>query len=95
MGDIQILLPDGSVWLLENVQNIFDLKRNLIFVRQIDDDRHAILLLVVLGRLQKELEYWPVERRLVLYIRPQVQETQLQLLKQVLIQAYGTTNLVT
>ena len=33
MGDIQILLPDGSVWLLENVQNIFDLKMNLIFVR--------------------------------------------------------------
>ena len=43
MGDVWILLPNGSVWLLEKVQHIPDLRRNLIFVRQLDDERHAIL----------------------------------------------------
>ena len=32
MGDVRILLPNGSVWLLEKVQHILDLRRNLIFV---------------------------------------------------------------
>ena len=43
MGDIQILLPNGSVWLLEKVRHIPDLRRNLISVGQLDDERHAIL----------------------------------------------------
>ena len=43
MGDIWILLPNGFVWLLEKVRHIPDLKRNLIFVGQLDDERHAIL----------------------------------------------------
>ena len=43
MGDVCILLPNGSVWLLEKVQQILDLRRNMIFVGQIDDERHAIL----------------------------------------------------
>ena len=43
MGDVRILLPNGSVWLLEKVRHIPDLKRNLIFVGQLDDERHAIL----------------------------------------------------
>ena len=43
MGDVRILLPNGSVWLLEKVQHIPDLRRNLIFVGQLDDEGHAIL----------------------------------------------------
>ena len=41
MGDDQILLPNGSIWSLEKV--IPDLKRNLISIRQLDDEGHAIL----------------------------------------------------
>ena len=43
MGDVLILLPNGSVWLLEKVQHILDLRRNLISVGQLDDEGHAIL----------------------------------------------------
>ena len=32
MGDVRILLPNGSVWLLEKVRHIPDLSRNLISV---------------------------------------------------------------
>ena len=45
MGDVRILLPDGSVWLLEKVRHIPDLRRNLIFVGQLDDEEHAILFI--------------------------------------------------
>ena len=43
MGDVRILLPNGSVWLLENVRHIPDLRKNLISVEQLDDEGHAIL----------------------------------------------------
>ena len=43
IGDVWILLSNGFVWLLEKVRHIPDLKRNLIFVGQLDDERHAIL----------------------------------------------------
>ena len=43
MGDVRILLSNGSVWLLEKVQHIPDLRGNLISVGQLDDERHAIL----------------------------------------------------
>ena len=43
MGDIRILLPNGSVWLLENVRHIPNLRRNLISVGQLDDEGHAII----------------------------------------------------
>uniref|UniRef100_A0A7N2RFG7 Integrase catalytic domain-containing protein n=1 Tax=Quercus lobata TaxID=97700 RepID=A0A7N2RFG7_QUELO len=43
MGDVRILLPNGSVWLLEKIRHIPDLRRNLISVGQLDDERHAIL----------------------------------------------------
>ena len=42
MGDVRILLPNGSVWLLEKVRHIPDLRRNLISVGKLDE-RHAIL----------------------------------------------------
>ena len=68
MGDVRILLPNGSVWLLEKVRHILDLRRNLISVRQLDDEGYAILFVGGTWKLQRELEYWPMERRLVLYI---------------------------
>ena len=37
------MLPNGSVWLLEKVRHIPDLRRNLISVGQLDDKGHAIL----------------------------------------------------
>ena len=43
MGDIRILLPNGSIWLLEKVRHIPDLRRNLISIEQFDDEWHAIL----------------------------------------------------
>ena len=43
MGDVWILLPNGSIWLLENVWYIPNLKKNLISIRQLDDKGHAIL----------------------------------------------------
>ena len=43
MGDVRILLPNGSVWLLEKVRHIPNLRRNLISVEQLDDEGHAIL----------------------------------------------------
>ena len=43
MGDVWILLPNGSVWLLEKVRHIPDLRRNLISIGQLDDEGHAIL----------------------------------------------------
>ena len=43
MGNVRILLPNGSVWLLEKVRHIPDLRRNRISVGQLDDEGHAIL----------------------------------------------------
>ena len=43
MGDVRILLPNRSIWLLEKVRHIPDLKRNLISVGQLDDEGYAIL----------------------------------------------------
>ena len=43
MGDVCILLPNESVWLLEKVLHIPDLRRNLISIGQLDDEGHAIL----------------------------------------------------
>ena len=43
MGDVCILLPNGSVWLLEKVRHIPDLRKNLISIGQLDDKEHAIL----------------------------------------------------
>ena len=37
------MFPNGSVWLLEKVRHIPDLRRNLIFVERLDDEGHAIL----------------------------------------------------
>ncbi|RVW24225.1 Retrovirus-related Pol polyprotein from transposon TNT 1-94 [Vitis vinifera] len=51
LGDVRISLPNGSVWLLEKVRHIPDLRRNLISVGQLDDEGHAILFVGGIGRL--------------------------------------------
>ena len=43
MGDVRILLPNRSIWLLEKIRHIPALRRNLISVGQLDDEGHAIL----------------------------------------------------
>ena len=43
MGNVRILLPNGSIWLLEKIQHIPELRRNLISVGQLDGEGHAIL----------------------------------------------------
>ena len=43
MGDVWILLHNGSIWLLEKIQHILNLRMNLISVGQLDDEGHAIL----------------------------------------------------
>ena len=43
VGDVWILLPNGSIWLLEKVRQIPNLRRNLISVGQLDDEGHTIL----------------------------------------------------
>ena len=53
MGDIQILLHNGTVWLLWKVLHIPDLKRNLISIGQLDDEGHAILFV---GGMQKVIK---------------------------------------
>ena len=34
MGDVQIILPSGSIWLLKKVRHIPDLRRSLISIGQ-------------------------------------------------------------
>ncbi|RVX19557.1 Retrovirus-related Pol polyprotein from transposon TNT 1-94 [Vitis vinifera] len=43
LRDVRISLPNGSVWLLEKVRHILDLRRNLISIGQLDDEGHAVL----------------------------------------------------
>ena len=68
MEDVWILLPNGSVWLLEKVRHIPDLRKNLISVGQLDDEGHAILFVSGTWKLQRELGYWLVEKKLVFCI---------------------------
>ncbi|RVW24492.1 Retrovirus-related Pol polyprotein from transposon TNT 1-94 [Vitis vinifera] len=55
LGDVLISLPNESVWLLENVRHILDLRRNLILLDNLMMKDMQYYLLVVLGRLQREL----------------------------------------
>ena len=57
MGNVRILLPNGSIWLLEKIRHIPELRRNLISVVQLDGEGMQYYLLVVLGRLQRELRF--------------------------------------
>ena len=54
MGNVQILLHNGSVWLLEKVRHIPNLRRNLISVGQLDDEGHAILFIGGTWKVTKE-----------------------------------------
>ena len=54
MGDVRILLPKGSIWLLEKVQHIPNPRRNLISVGQLDDEGYAILFVGGTWKVTKE-----------------------------------------
>ena len=54
IGVVRILLPKGSVWLLEKVQHIPNPRRNLISVGQLDDEGHAILFVGGTWKVTKE-----------------------------------------
>ena len=95
MGDVRIVLPNGSVWLLEKVRHIPDLRRNLISVGQLDDEGHAMLFVGGTWKVTKGVRVLARGKKTGTLYMTQVQETQLQLLMQVLIQAYGIANLVT
>ena len=95
IGDVRILLPNGSVWLLEKVQHIPDLRRNLISIGQLDDEGHAILFVGGTWKVTKGARVLARGKKTGTLYMTHVQETQLQLLMQVLIQAYGTADLVT
>ena len=95
MGDVWILLPNRSIWLLEKVQHIPNLRRNLISVEQLDDEGHAILFVGGTWKVTKGARVLACGKKTGTLYMTHVQETQLQLLMQVLIQAYGTADLVT
>ena len=52
------MLPNGSVWLLEKVRHIPDLRRNLISVGQLNDERHAILFVGGTWKVTKGVRVW-------------------------------------
>ena len=94
MGDVRIILANGSICLLQKVRHIPDLRRNLIYVRQLEDERHAILFVGGTWKVTKgAMVLAHGKKTSTLYIISS-QETQLQLLKQVLMQVYGTADLV-
>ena len=94
MGDVRIILPNWSIRLLQKVRHILDLRRNLISVGQLDDEGHAIPFVAGTWKVTKgAMVLAHGKKTSTLYIISS-QETQLQLLKQVLMQVYGTADLV-
>ena len=51
-------MPNGSVWLLEKVRHIPDLRRNLISVGQLNDEGHAILFVGGTWKVTKGVRVW-------------------------------------
>nr|TKR98737.1 hypothetical protein D5086_0000200540 [Populus alba] len=43
IGDVQIKTMNGSIWTLQNVRHVPELKKKLISVGQLDDSGHSIL----------------------------------------------------
>ena len=68
MGDVRILLPNGSVWLLVKVRHIPDLRRNLISVGQLVDEGHAILFVGGTWKVTKGARVLARGKKLVLCI---------------------------
>ena len=68
LGYVRISLPNRSVWLLEKVRHIPDLRRNLISVGKLDDEGHAILFVGGTWKVTKGARVRLVERRLALCI---------------------------
>ena len=95
MGDVQILLPNGFVWLLAKVRHIPDLRRNLISIGQLDDEGHATLFVGGTWQATKGARVLAHGKKTnTLYMTSSPRET-IAVAKEVLIQAYGTVDLVT
>ena len=76
MRDIQILFPNGFIWLLEKVRHIPDLRRNLIFVRQLDDEGHAILFVGGTWKVSKGVIVLACEKKTgTLYMTSSLRDT--------------------
>ena len=95
MGDVRILLPNGFVWLLAKVRHIPDLRRNLISIGQLDDEGHATLFVGGTWQATKGARVLAHGKKTnTLYMTSSPRET-IAVAKEVLIQAYGTVDLVT
>ena len=57
LGDVSIWKSNDFVWKLQKVRHISQLKKNLIFLGQLDDSGHSVNFGVVSERSQKEL-WW-------------------------------------
>ena len=70
------MLPNGSVWLLEKVQHISELRKNLISVRQLDDERYAILFVCGTWKITKGARVLAREKKTgTLYITSSLRDT--------------------
>jgi len=95
MGDVWILFPNGFVWLLAKVRHIPDLRRNLISIGQLDDEGHATLFVGGTWQATKGARVLAHGKKTnTLYMTSSLRET-IAVAKEVLIQAYGTVDLVT
>ena len=63
LRDVRISLPNGSVWLLEKVRHILDLRRNLISIGQLDDEGHAVLFVGGTWKVTKGVKVLACEKK--------------------------------
>ena len=76
LGDIRIILPNGSVWLLQKVRQILDLRRNLISVGQLNDEGHAILFVASTWKVTKGAMVLACEKKTsTLYMTSSLRDT--------------------
>jgi hypothetical protein len=66
LGDVHIRVHSDSVWKLQKVKHILELKKNLSSVGQLDDEGHSIHFHG--GRSTRELRFWLVVIRQVVSI---------------------------
>ena len=70
------MLPNGSIWLLEKVRHISELRKNLISVGQLDDKGHAILFVSGTWKVTKEVRVLACGKKTgTLYMTPSPRDT--------------------